>query len=284
MAALNWSGKVKYGELFESRDLQSPGSYGGAADSGRALYQKESQTPAGGGSTQKMFCKLAIDLVMTALMLLVMAHPVMGNTIHELVGVSIFILFIAHNILNRSWYQTVLNGKNDIFRVFNATVNLLLLVTMLMLIVSGVFISRTVFDFIPVKGSLIMRQIHVFCAYWGFVFMSVHLGLHWEMIIAAVRKMTGTTSINLVRTIVLRVIAVLIVLFGVQASFDRNIGSKLILYYTYDFWNSDDPVISIFISYLTIMGIYVCATYYFLKFVQKINKAKPFYFLPSTKK
>ncbi|MCO1604485.1 DUF4405 domain-containing protein [Desulfosporosinus nitroreducens] len=225
---------------------------------------------------RKMSRKLAIDLVMTVLMLVAMASLITGNTIHELLGVSMFILFIVHNFLNRRWYQTVLTGKNNVLRVLNTAVNLLLLVTMAVLMVSAVPISRAIFAFIPINNGMIVRQIHVLAAYWGFILIAVHLGMHWRMILNAVRRITGITGTSRIRTIAVRVLAVLIVVYGVQASFDRNVGSKLIFYYTFDYLDVDESTLGFFIDYLSIMGIYICGTYYALKFVQKREEAKAF--------
>lgn len=223
---------------------------------------------------RKMLSKLTIDLIMTILLFAAMACRITGNTIHELVGVSMFVLFIAHNIVNRRWYQAVLKEKNSVLSVLNTTVNLLILITMAVLLVSAVYISHTVFDFIPAEGNLFVRKIHVFSAYWGFILMSVHLGIHWGMITGAVRRMTGITITNRIYRIVLRVVVVLIVVYGVQVSFDKDLCSKLILYYAYDFWNSDESMTGIFMSYLSIMGIYIFGTYYVLKFVRKYKRAK----------
>lgn len=223
-----------------------------------------------------MLIKLAIDLVMTVLILEAMAYRITENTIHELVGVSMFVLFIVHNILNRQWYQTVLKGKKNVLRVINIAVNLLLLLTMVVLLISAVPISRTIFAFIPINNGMIVHQIHVLAAYWGFILMAVHLGIHWGMIINVVRKATGITGTSRIRTVSLRVLAVLIVVLGVQASFDRNVGSKLILYYTFDDWSFSESTMGFLIDYLSIMGIYICGTYYALKFVQNQEKEKTF--------
>jgi hypothetical protein len=207
-------------------------------------------------------------------MLAAMAYNLTGNTIHELLGVSFFMLFIVHNVLNQRWYQTVLKRKHNVSRVLNTAFNLLLLVMMLMLMVSSVLISRSVFAFIPVDGGLIARQIHILAAYWEFIFISIHLGMHWGMILGMVRKIPGIPSPNRGRIFAVRVMAVLIAVYGVYAFFARDVGSKLILYYTYSYWNFDTPVISFFIDYVSIMGVYICVTYYVLKFVQNRKKQR----------
>lgn len=221
---------------------------------------------------RKMLSKLAIDLVMVVLMLTALASPLTGNTIHEILGVSMLGLFFVHNILNWRWYKTALKGKPNVLRVLQIAVNLLLLAAMLVLMVSAVPISYTVFAFINVNGGLIARKLHILAAYWGFILMSVHLGMHWGMVMGAVHKMTRITNTNHIRTMVLRIMTVLIAACGVYASFDRDVGSKLILYYTYSYWNFDESAMFFFTDYLAIMGIYICVTYYMLKFVNKFSR------------
>lgn len=225
--------------------------------------------------TRKLLIKLVIDLFMTVLMLAAMDYNLTGNTIHELLGVSLFALFIVHSILNRRWYQTVIKRKHNARRVLNTAVNLLLFVMMLMLLVSSILISRSVFAFIPVDGGLIARQIHILAAYWGFILISIHLGMHWGMIIGMVRKIPGIPSTNRGRTFAVRVMSVLIAVYGVYAFFERDVGSKLTLYYTYSYWNFNESAMVFFTDYLSIMGVYIFVTYYVLKFVQNQKKQRP---------
>jgi hypothetical protein len=222
---------------------------------------------------RNMLIKLVIDLVMTVLMIVAMAYHITGNTIHELVGVFMLILFIIHNILNRRWYKTIIKGKYNAQRILRISVNLLFLVSMVVVMISSVPISRDIFPFFPINNDLILRQIHVLTAYWGFIFMAVHIGLSWGTIINAVRKMTGITGSSRIRTISLRVIAVLIVVYGVQTSFETDMGSKLTVYNPFG-WSFYESTIGFLIDYLSVMGIYICGTHYALKFVQKREKAK----------
>jgi glucan phosphoethanolaminetransferase (alkaline phosphatase superfamily) len=222
----------------------------------------------------KTLCKLIIDLVMTVLILVAMACRFTGNTIHELLGVSLFILFVIHNILNWRWFKTLLKGRYNVLRVLHTAVNLLLLAAMLVLIVSGVMLSRTVFAFMDLNGGLFARKLHMLSTYWGFLLISVHLGMHWGMIMNAARKLANITAPNRNRTFTLRIMAVLIAIYGVYASFNRDVGSKLILYYAYDFWNFDQSPVFFFVDYLSIMGLYVCVTYYTVRLIQRSSSKK----------
>jgi hypothetical protein len=214
-----------------------------------------------------MLIRLVIDLSMTVLMLVAMAYHITGNTIHELVGVILFLLFISHNFLNRRWYKVIFKGKHNVRRILSIAVNLLFLVSMAVVMISSVPISRDIFPFIPINNDMIL-QIHVMTSYWGFIFMAVHIGMSWGTIINAVRKMVGITSTSRIRTIGLRVIVVLIVVYGVQASFERDMFYKLTVYNPFG-WNIDKSSMVFLIDHLSIMGIYISGTHYALKFIRK---------------
>jgi hypothetical protein len=223
---------------------------------------------------QNILIRLVIDFSMTVLMLVAMAYQITGNTIHELVGIILFLLFISHNFLNRRWYKTIFKGKHNVRRILSIVVNLLFLVSMAVLMISSVPISRDIFAFIPINNDMILLQIHVMTSYWGFIFMAVHIGMSWGTILNSVRKMTGITSTSRIRTIGLRVMAVLIVVYGVQASFEREMFYKLTIYNPFG-WNSDNSSMGFLIDHLSIMGIYISGTHYVLKFVRKQEKATP---------
>lgn len=72
---------------------------------------------------------------------------------------------------------------------FQTVINLLALAAMLMQIYSGIIMSRHVFAFLPIQGGMALaRRLHILCSYWGFLFMSLHLGLHWGMILNVTAK------------------------------------------------------------------------------------------------
>lgn len=216
----------------------------------------------------KQLCKMVIDFIMLALLLVLMASILTGDTVHELLGISFAVLFIVHNVLNWQWYRALPKGRYDAVRILRTAVNLLLLVTMLVLIVSAMTISMEVFAFLGLNGGLIGRKVHMFAAYWGFLLMSVHLGMHWDMMMAAARKLSKTAATNRIRTFALRIAAAFIAGYGVYASFSRNISSKLTMQNAFDFWDYSKPVTLFFIDYLSIIGLYVCVTYYALKLIR----------------
>lgn len=223
---------------------------------------------------QKLVIKLTNDFVMTILMLVAMAYYITGNTIHEFIGTATLLLFIVHNFLNRKWYQSLRKGRYSLRRFLQIVVNLLFLVAMAIMMISGILISIDIFPFAPVSNQdMLLREIHVLSAYWGFILMAVHIGFSWGIIIHAMRRMTGITSTNRIRTIILRLIAVLIVVYGVQAFFERDMFYRLTVYNPFG-WDYDTSGTSLIIDYLAMTGIYISGTHYALKFIQRQNKTK----------
>ncbi|MBO1511476.1 DUF4405 domain-containing protein [Metabacillus bambusae] len=217
---------------------------------------------------RKMLFKLVNDLVMTVLMLIAMAYYITGNMIHEVVGIVVLLLFIVHNFLNRRWYKAIFKGKFNVRRILQIGLNLLFLVAMVLMMICGILISSDIFPFIPLNNDMTLRQLHVQSAYWGFIIMAVHIGLSWGMIINSVRRMTGITGTSPIRTIALRILAVLIVAYGVHSFFEGEMGSKLFIYNPFG-WFDNDSIIGFLIDHLAIMGIYITGTHYALKFIQK---------------
>ena len=65
------------------------------------------------------------------------------------------------------WYKNLFHGPYNLYRGVWVGVNLILLAVMLALMVSGVLISRELFDFLPIAGGWTARRVHTAAAYWG---------------------------------------------------------------------------------------------------------------------
>lgn len=132
---------------------------------------------------KKLTLKVIIDFIMTIVLLLLMAYERIGQSTHEWLGIGLFLLFILHHYLNRNWHKNLFNGKYSLIRIFQTVLDIILLILMIGSIISGIILSRHVFSILPIHGGRsFARVLHMLCAYWGFVCMSVHIGLHWNMI------------------------------------------------------------------------------------------------------
>ena len=61
--------------------------------------------------------KIAVDAAMSVSMLLLMAYGLVGEAAHEWIGMGMFVLSVAHHILNHRWIQAVPRGRYTPLRV-----------------------------------------------------------------------------------------------------------------------------------------------------------------------
>ena len=137
----------------------------------------------------KAAVKIAVDILMTLALLFLMGYQFWQDAAHEWAGTGMFLLFILHHILNGNWHRAVFRGRYTPARVFQLVIDLLVLLAMIGLMVSGVILSNHVFAFLPIRGGMgFARLLHMAASYWGFVLMALHLGLHWGMVLGMGRK------------------------------------------------------------------------------------------------
>lgn len=209
---------------------------------------------------------MVIDVIMTILLILAIAFREFGITWHVLIGISLCILIVIHNILNLKWYKNLSKGKRNAFRNLSTLVNILFLAVMTVLFISSAFFL--------IGGGFFMRQIHVLSAYWGFVLMSIHIGMHGRIIILVSRKMFGREHTRGICAFTMRIIALCITAYGIKSSFDRNIGSKLIMYYSFDTTPVNESAIYTLSAYFSIMLVYIIGAHYMLMLLRMFSRIK----------
>ena len=231
---------------------------------------------------RKTVVKMGIDLVMTALLLCQMAYMLIGETAHEWMGTVLFFLFVLHHILNGRWYRNLLKGRYTGLRLLQLIVNILIFFAMISLMVSGIMMSREVFAFLPIEGGMgFARILHMLTAYWGFILMSFHLGLHWGMIMGMMRKVSGCKKPSAVRIWSFQALALLISGYGIFAFIKHNIADYLFLRTQFVFFNMEQPLAQFFGEYLAMMGLWICAAYYIARWIQHFFKNKTYFAVKS---
>lgn len=100
--------------------------------------------------------------------------------------------------------------------------------------------------------------------------MSVHLGLHWNMMMGVAKKLIGKTS--KVRKCILCISAVLIAGYGVYALIHRNIVSYMFLTNQFVYFDFNEPIYLFIFDYLAIMGLFIFIGYYISLWAKKIDR------------
>ncbi|KUO77111.1 MAG: hypothetical protein APF81_10010 [Desulfosporosinus sp. BRH_c37] len=213
--------------------------------------------------TPKLKLKITIDSLLTVLLPILMAHMLTGEKVHEWVGALMLVLFITHNALNINWYLNLGRGKYTPQRIMQTIINLMLSAAMLGLMISGIMMSRHVFSFLPINsGMSFARNLHMLSVYWGFVLISLHLGLHWKMIMGIAHKSLGVQSAPHRTKAVLRWMAILIAAFGVYAFVKNDIASYMLLKIEYAFFDPEQSAMLFFAEYLAMVELFAGVSYY----------------------
>ena len=221
----------------------------------------------------KTMGKMVVDLGMTVLLMLLMAYELIGRTVHEWIGMWMFVLFILHHILNRNWSKNLLRRKYPPLRILQVISAGLVLLTMLGSMISAVLISRTVFSFLPVSGGREFgRTLHMLSAYWGLVFLSLHLGIHWNTFMGMAGRLCGKPS--RLRRIVLRVLGACVALYGIYAFISRGIPGYLFFQTQFVFFDFEEPLFFFFLDYLAVMGLFIWAGHYLASAVRLLQKGE----------
>jgi hypothetical protein len=207
---------------------------------------------------RKQAVRIIIDLMMTFFLLCAYAYRITGDAAHEWIGVSVFVLVITHNVINRQWYKSIFRGTYTPRRAIMSAVNIALAFTMTTLIVTGLLQSRTVLAFLHLPGGIVLRLIHTTAAYWLLPLTGIHLGLHWGMFVRRISSNRLIITIALIGTFLFAV-------FGVWSFFDRDMFSKLFLGFSFDYWPEERPAVLFFAVTVSIIGVYVFITHYAIK-------------------
>ena len=211
----------------------------------------------------KQKVKIAVDALMTVLLLFLMGYQFWGDTAHEWAGAAMFALFLAHHALNAGWYRGLLRGRYTAARVLGTVINLALLAAMLGLMVSGVMLSNHVFAFLGLSGGLgFARLLHMAAAYWGFVLMALHLGLHWGMFLGMARRALGWGAPTVRRRVGFNLLGAAIAVYGLTVFVRRALPQYMLLRTQFVFLDFGEPLLVFYADYLAMMGSFIFAAYH----------------------
>lgn len=133
--------------------------------------------------------KLILNIALLVVMLLLMdPRSFYGLGFHEWAGLIIGLFFILHKALNWSWIKkvTVCFFKSSPGRArLNYVLDVLLLAGMILMILSGIAIAKTIdFSWLELGGSgMFWRVMHTSSSFLTLALFGIHLGLHWKWVL-----------------------------------------------------------------------------------------------------
>lgn len=174
---------------------------------------------------KKTIFKMIIDVLMLILMILEFSKLYVGQLLHEVFGITLFILFIIHNVLNINFYKNIFKGKYTLVRTISTIVNILFLICMLLTIILGIPISHELFKGLNLNGNITTRKLHTILGYWNLVLLGIHLGFHFKIIFAKLRnKIKDKKAIKSI----VYLLELVIVIFGIKLIIETNLVAYLI--------------------------------------------------------
>ncbi len=212
--------------------------------------------------------KMVMDILLTVALLLLMPYELVGEAAHEWIGIGMFVILIMHHALNRKWIGHMGKGNYTPVRMLQTMLVCLLAISILGSMISGILLSRHVFAFLNIgRISIFAERIHMVCAYWGFVLMSLHLGIHWQRITAAGKQLLKSNGGKPRYTQIgpLRLLSVAVAFYGLYAFEKRNFADYLFLQVHFVFFDYTDPLLFYMMDYAAVMGMLIFFGYYLNK-------------------
>ena len=204
-----------------------------------------------------------------------MGYKFWGEAPHEWVGVGIFLLFIFHHILNRYWHKSLFKGKYSAMRILILYIDFFVTIAMFAQIYSGIVMSRYVFHFLPFSnGMALARRLHILGSYWGFLLISLHLGIHWDSILGVIYNIVKIKCSSKVCRIVAFIMGLLISCYGICVFISRDFLTYLFLKSEFVLLDYSEPKILFYIDYLAFMGFCIFIAHYSTKIIRKLKKQR----------
>ncbi|MFN8530501.1 MAG: DUF4405 domain-containing protein [Anaerolineae bacterium] len=145
-------------------------------------------TPKAGKRANPNKINLFVDLAIALAFAVEMEVHFTGLPIHELLGLAFLLAIVVHLILHWQW---IVNITKTFFAKLlhdsrlNYVLNVALFIDLLVIMVTGVLISRTLGFRLAsedLTGSL-LQPLHLFSSHLILILTGVHIGLHWKWIV-----------------------------------------------------------------------------------------------------
>lgn len=168
---------------------------------------------------KKNYTKIVLDLMMAITFVLLMNPRVLNSLpFHEIAGLVIGVAILTHIGLNYRWVinttKKILDPKLPKKTRFNFSLNLLLLVSMATVIITGILISRVVLPSFAIQGNHSIRGIHSISSDVTLAIIGLHVGVHWQWIMSICKKAFKTKEGKFRKGVIASVILSLAILTG----------------------------------------------------------------------
>ena len=174
----------------------------------------------------------SLNILMFTVFLLTMSFHFLPRMLHEVLGIIWLVAIIVHLRLNSGWFSSLQKGRRTISRNISGFVNFTLLILLIIVIVTGVFMSNYLFKGwfgIDLARSITVHQLHVSLSFFMLILLGIHLGLHWEGLWLRFLNWWKLDKNSKNVRILSRVAPMGLLIVGIYGSFLNRIGDRLLM-------------------------------------------------------
>lgn len=142
---------------------------------------------------RKNIIKIALDIFMALVFAILFNKTALGGmTFHEIAGLAVGAFIIIHMIQNRAWLKGVtkkiFNPKLPTRTKVAYIVDVLLLVAVTVIIITGILMSKVLFANL-INVRLNVSGLHKAVSYIALALIGTHIGLSWNRVTAIAKKL-----------------------------------------------------------------------------------------------
>lgn len=130
--------------------------------------------------------KMSLDTIMVFVFVLLFNKRLTGLSFHESAGLTTGGAFVLHKAINWRWIlhvtANIFEKKLAMKTKIGYIVDVLLLMTMGYIIISGVLISKILFPNLRYGNEFFFKSTHIAVAYISLSLVGIHIGLHWQWV------------------------------------------------------------------------------------------------------
>ena len=177
------------------------------------------------------YIKIILDTMMVLIFVLLFNTKVLGVLFHEVAGLAIGAVILVHCVLNWKWVKVVtlkiFKSKLPTKTRIGFFIDIVLLLNFIVIIISGAFISKTVFASLELSGAPFLKSLHISMSYFSLLLIGIHVGLHWNWVILTFRKILKISEKKKAYSYISKFMVILILSFGMYSINDLGVLSKI---------------------------------------------------------
>lgn len=175
--------------------------------------------------------KFVLDFAMAVTFMLLFNKMVFGGLLfHETAGLAIGGAFILHMLLNGKWIKTVtaklFDRKLPWKTRLGYLLNVLLLLSMAFVIVSGLIVSHVLLPNWNVGNEQWFKMTHISVSFAALLLVGIHVGVHWHWVMNVWKKMIPASKNKWILNVAAKTAVMTLLVYGVYEINETGFLSK----------------------------------------------------------